>query len=613
MSSKTTVSKIEKKTRRNSNKNRDKSPSVSDIRKIFQAQDSLSKSEKGSKMNSQKGNNPPASGTRAARKASAETKNTENEPTNEINAIVLNKAQDGGKRNPIDHDNCNEHDQEKQHDAMSVQSEDELDKEVAFKETANLIDCNQEIIASTSNEPAQLAPIEESTTCPLNQRQESNFSVTQKSKTIATQTEQDSTLIKMKSDLIELSQKVKSLENTTYDPKNGLEVQLAKNIAKTSDLHTEIFGASHGIKVKIGELESNMNNVQSQIKNLESTSAALAKLLEDSKRLVSDLTIMQGILQKHSQQLSASENKVLDLTKRGMEQNLIIYGVENCESSVEGETQNDKCRRAVMDFLYKEMDLIIAKEDIWKAHRTGRFQDNKTRPMIIKAAYHAKEKIMENLAKLKGKKNRFDQVLFISEQIPEGVIEAKKQATNKANALISKNETKPKEERSIIKIVQDKVLVNGRVDLPEVVTPEPADLFPPQAEQQKIDDMNSKLVETEPILNNNSSFVGLAIKVHSIEEVNRAYKAAVQRFSAMDHVMISYALKEKGVLKYGKCDDREHGGSEAIRKAMLELKPKNTAVFVVRKYGGLHLGTSRFRSIDQAARDAIKLLDDSLT
>lgn len=42
--------------------------------------------------------------------------------------------------------------------------------------------------------------------------------------------------------------------------------------------------------------------------------------------------------------------------------------------------------------------------------------------MIVKLSYAAKDLVMENIAKLKGKSNpNTGQVLFISEQIPEGV------------------------------------------------------------------------------------------------------------------------------------------------------------------------------------------------
>lgn len=158
-------------------------------------------------------------------------------------------------------------------------------------------------------------------------------------------------------------------------------------------------------------------------------------------------------------------------------------------------------------------------------------------------------------------------------------------------------------------MVNDTILVDNKVDLPEITTPQPSQLFLDTAAQQSIDAVQHQLAETEPEVLRNSEFVGLAAKAHSLEEVQQLYTAAVQRYPAAEHAMMAYALKDpNGAFKTGSCDNREFGAGNKLKKLLFEAKAKNTVVFVLRKYGGVHLGFSRFEIIERVANKAISLL-----
>lgn len=138
--------------------------------------------------------------------------------------------------------------------------------------------------------------------------------------------------------------------------------------------------------------------------------------------------------------------------------------------------------------------------------------------------------------------------------------------------------------------------------------PEPQDLFMNTVELKIVKALGSKIKEAKPIFEKNSEFVGLAVKVHSTEEVQRAYKAVALRYPSVDHIMAAYALKEGTTVKAGSCDDSEYGGAHWILNVLRESKSKDTAVFVMRKYGGVHLGFERFNIIQNATKEALKLL-----
>lgn len=123
-----------------------------------------------------------------------------------------------------------------------------------------------------------------------------------------------------------------------------------------------------------------------------------------------------------------------------------------------------------------------------------------------------------------------------------------------------------------------------------------------------MDALQNKFVETDIEILKNSEFSALAIKVHSLKDVNRAYIAAMQRYPAADHIMLGYALKEDGRLKSGFADDREFGAGSRVKDAIFQKKARNTAVFVYRKFGGVHLGFQRFSAIENVSHKAIDLL-----
>lgn len=339
-------------------------------------------------------------------------------------------------------------------------------------------------------------------------------------------------------------------------------------------------------------------------------------MLDESKRLANEIKTLQGLVQKLSQQSNHTTTHLLDVTKRGMEQNIIVHGMDNQIEINDAKLETpmfstkERCKHSAIKFFKEEMNLDLEVEDLWKAHRTGAFKAGKVRPMILKLSYAAKDLVMENISSLKGRKNsKTDQVYFISEQIPDGITETKKQTAVRVKALQDANNKKPEQQRSKIQVVQDKILVDGQLELPPVLPPQPSQLFLCAEDQARVDDLQNAIVETEPLSVKNSEFRALALKVHSIKQMNDAYVAVTQCFPAADHIMAAYAFKEGQKFYQGACDDKEFGASIKIKNIIFENHAKNTAIFVVRKYGGLHLGIERFKTISAVAKDALDLLN----
>lgn len=374
----------------------------------------------------------------------------------------------------------------------------------------------------------------------------------------STQTTEDVIL----QELRQLKEKLATLDDGLNHPKNGVAYQLAKQTARVDGVYSDIHGAVDGLKVQVQQISAVATENTNKITRMETSQKRITALLDENKKLLQELKTMKGLVQKLSQQTNSNTLQVMDLTKRGMEQNLIIQGIDNSIEINDGKSEQpmfkpkERCKFSVLAFLKDIMSVDLSPEDIWKAHRTGTPKKGKVRPMVVKLSYTAKDLIMENMGSLKGKTNaKTGQTYFISEQIPEGVMETRKQVSSRLKDIKAENDKKPQEQRQQIQVINDKILLDGQLDQPEVKTPQPSDLFVNAQTQELIDSMQEKFIETEPVTVKNSQFTALALKVHSIEEVKLAYVGVMQRYPSADHVMAAYALKQKGALKQGGCDD----------------------------------------------------------
>lgn len=431
----------------------------------------------------------------------------------------------------------------------------------------------------------------------------------------STQTEEDEILKAIR----ELASKYQTIDETINDPRNGLTKQLAKTQETVKELYSDINGAVSGLKIQVQKLTTTAQENTKKIESMEDTQKRMAALLDENQRLAQEMKLMQGIIDKIATQTDISSAQIINLTKRGMEQNLVLHGVDDSFETINENVENEensrssntqRCQRSALKFLKEELDLDLSVKEIWKAHRVGQFKQDKLRPLVIKVSYEAKELIMDNIAKLKGRSNAITkQKYYIAEQIPEAAVELKKQTNERVKSLKGINDKKPKELRSKIQVINENILIDNEPYVPEIVTPRPSQLFLRKEEQARIDQMQQGIIESTPSYERGSEFIGLAVKVHSIAEIKDSYIAVAQRYPTADHIILGYALKEDGKLKSGFCDNREFGAGSKVKNKIFEYKARNTAVFVVRKYGGVHLGYSRFSHIEKVAVEAIQGLN----
>ena len=134
---------------------------------------------------------------------------------------------------------------------------------------------------------------------------------------------------------------------------------------------------------------------------------------------------------------------------------------------------------------------------------------------------------------------------------------------------------------------------------------EPLDLFPDKAEREKWNRI--KTVSSDTVDEQSSSFTAIAAKCSQFIEVKRAYRKIRALNPAANHVVAAYNLRN-GYSGYQ--DDEEHAAGHKMRDFLQQNAPPNVAIFIVRIYGGIHVGPKHFQVMKQTAKQAIDRLND---
>lgn len=118
-----------------------------------------------------------------------------------------------------------------------------------------------------------------------------------------------------------------------------------------------------------------------------------------------------------------------------------------------------------------------------------------------------------------------------------------------------------------------------------------------------------KLFTSEPIMDRKSVFVGHACKITSPSDVSRVveYLLSDRKIAKAHHpAMLAYRVRGPGdVIHQDNDDDGESAAGSRLAHLLQILELDNVLVVVTRWYGGVHLGSDRFKHINQAARDAL--------
>ncbi|GAA5850845.1 hypothetical protein JCM8547_009104 [Rhodosporidiobolus lusitaniae] len=118
-----------------------------------------------------------------------------------------------------------------------------------------------------------------------------------------------------------------------------------------------------------------------------------------------------------------------------------------------------------------------------------------------------------------------------------------------------------------------------------------------------------RIVSGEPLVDRKSVFIGHAARVTSLDEVEAVMAELLSnsKIARATHNMSAYQFTSPdGIRRADNDDDGESAAGSRLAQLLTLLDIDNVMIVVTRFYGGIHLGPTRFKDINLAARDALE-------
>ena len=374
---------------------------------------------------------------------------------------------------------------------------------------------------------------------------------------------------------------------------------------KLKEVNTSLHDDMLGVITRLTTVQTQADNNTTAIFNQKTSinekaeKTLVTKVQEEVGIIKQENLTLRGVVQRQHGQIKVLNSKVAYLTKKSMENNVIISGLEGDIGSKE------KCDKNVIKFLKDKVKIEVEEEEILVAHRsTTGVKGN--RNMIVRCTFSLKERIFQNLSNLKDIKNSKDIPYNVYKQLPDVMIEHNRHVREKIRAQKTKDADLPAKERSKIEVKGGEVYINGEQNKPTHLLPiEPLDMFPAAQEKTKWNALKMSLSDVKS--EKGSDFIAMAVKATHFVDVKRAYRKARALYPAANHVIAAYKLRNG---YDGFQDDDEHGAGHKLLKELQAATPvSGLAVFVARTYDGTHIGPKRHTIIADTMKQALGRLE----
>lgn len=178
----------------------------------------------------------------------------------------------------------------------------------------------------------------------------------------------------------------------------------------------------NNITVKVNTIEQKVKTLETKVDMLETSrqfdSESFEALKGKQKEIDSLSTKMKQLERDQNDRERGFKTELLDMQCRQMRDNLLFYRIP--EDKDETDTA---CVNKVLQFIEDNMAIENARTDIklHRAHRIGKFEPTKTRPIVVKFAYYPdRERVRKSASKLRGTQ------YGVSQQFPKEIMETRR-------------------------------------------------------------------------------------------------------------------------------------------------------------------------------------------
>lgn len=188
---------------------------------------------------------------------------------------------------------------------------------------------------------------------------------------------------------------------------------------------TQMQTTQTGIQNSMTSLTVQINGLDAKISTLDTRVGDIEKSRQYDSQILDEISTKQKNIDtefkkfKEAQKITSNESslmeEIIDLKCRSMRDNLLFHKIP--------EEKDENCEEKILNFIENEMKIENGKTDIkiQRAHRVGRFNASKVRPIVAKFAFFPdRERVRKAASSLRGKP------FGISEQFPREIMETRR-------------------------------------------------------------------------------------------------------------------------------------------------------------------------------------------
>ena len=337
------------------------------------------------------------------------------------------------------------------------------------------------------------------------------------------------------------------------------------------------------------------------IKSLESTQdtqdrqqVTIGNHAHSIQMLFDKISCLEGIVEKQAQELALLRDFNDKTIARGMKAQIYFHNIDECEEKDKKESNADTL--TVLTNFCTNVLKVDKPVQFSKAVRDG----SATPRSILATLTNPSDKatIYNCTSNLKGKVNAAKQPYVVSDKLPAGQQEQKRiqrEITKRVGKIADGD-------KPTVSYKKGKLYLDKSPYVPTISVPKVSEIISPP-NPEAIHAVQLKQGDTFKF--EQCKFTGFSQEIKDTDDVKRGYIRMKQLHPKALHISMAYRLPGSDVDSEGVCDDGEHGCGRLILRLLSEWDILCRAVYVVRYYGGEHLGTKRFAYMTDAVRSCV--------
>ena len=169
------------------------------------------------------------------------------------------------------------------------------------------------------------------------------------------------------------------------------------------------------------EIMARVDDLEGLIPKVTQLNSRIAALEKQNTQLMDELVVVKGILQVHDKTININKEKVVDLTARSMENNVVITGLtqKTVHDENTGRNKPENCKELITSFFQDKMKMTIKEGKILAAHRIGQKSSKKPQPMVVQCNQELRDRVFKFTHHLKGIQNEDGDSFYVNPQLLE--------------------------------------------------------------------------------------------------------------------------------------------------------------------------------------------------